>query len=192
MLLNALNFLIKIVILNILISWKKNFLFLFFFLVGWDWVYLVHQPLIGLFYQSWVIDDECGVVGGIMIGRGNRSTRRKPDPVSLYPPQIPHYLTWTRTGSRRGNLATNRLIYGTAIFFVCTETLLPRSNAWTSSYSELYIKYNQQLYFSGAGRKIPELQRWNAKNVISKESALASVKIAVRVVYISSVDCNLW
>jgi hypothetical protein len=26
-------------------------------------------------------DDECGAVGGIRIGRGNRSTRRKPDPV---------------------------------------------------------------------------------------------------------------
>jgi hypothetical protein len=31
------------------------------------------------------------------IGRGNRSTRRKPAPVPLYPPQIPHDLTWDRT-----------------------------------------------------------------------------------------------
>jgi hypothetical protein len=27
--------------------------------------------------------------GGMMIGRGNRSTRRKPDPAPLCPPQIP-------------------------------------------------------------------------------------------------------
>jgi hypothetical protein len=28
--------------------------------------------------------------GGIKIGRGNRSTRRKPAPAPLCPPQIPH------------------------------------------------------------------------------------------------------
>jgi hypothetical protein len=40
---------------------------------------------------------ECGTVGRIRIGRGNRSTRRKPAPVPLSPPQIPHDLTWART-----------------------------------------------------------------------------------------------
>jgi hypothetical protein len=30
-------------------------------------------------------------------GRGNRSTRRKPAPVPLYPLQMPHDLTWDRT-----------------------------------------------------------------------------------------------
>jgi hypothetical protein len=43
-----------------------------------------------------VDDGECGAVGG-MSDRGTRSTRRKPTPVSLWPPQIPHDLTWTRT-----------------------------------------------------------------------------------------------
>jgi hypothetical protein len=33
----------------------------------------------------------------VRIGRGNRSTRRKPAPVPLCPPQIPHDLTWDRT-----------------------------------------------------------------------------------------------
>jgi hypothetical protein len=51
-------------------------------------------------------DDECGAVGGMKIGRGDRSTRRNPAPVSLYPPQITHDLTWARTrvaamGNRR-------------------------------------------------------------------------------------------
>jgi hypothetical protein len=53
-----------------------------------------------------MIDDECGVVGGMRIGRGNRSTRRKSAPVPHCPPQIPHYLSRDRTqagavGSRR-------------------------------------------------------------------------------------------
>jgi hypothetical protein len=37
-------------------------------------------------------DDECGGLGGTL-GRGNRSTRRKPAPVPICPPQIPHDLT---------------------------------------------------------------------------------------------------
>jgi hypothetical protein len=52
------------------------------------------------------VDDECGTVGGMRIGRGNRSTRRKRAPLQLCLPQIPHDLTWDRTrvaavGSRR-------------------------------------------------------------------------------------------
>jgi hypothetical protein len=43
------------------------------------------------------LDDECGAAGGMRIGRGNLSTRRKPVPVPLCPPQIPHDLTWART-----------------------------------------------------------------------------------------------
>jgi hypothetical protein len=34
--------------------------------------------------------DEYGAIGGLRIGRGNRSTRRRTAPVSLCPPQIPH------------------------------------------------------------------------------------------------------
>jgi hypothetical protein len=54
----------------------------------------------GLLYQPRMIDDDdddYGAVGGIRIGRGNRSTRRKPVPVPLYPPQIPHDLTCDQT-----------------------------------------------------------------------------------------------
>jgi hypothetical protein len=60
-------------------------------------------------------DDDCGAVGGMRIGRGNRSTRRKPAPVPLCPLQIPHDLTWARTRAAAvGSRATNRLSYGTA------------------------------------------------------------------------------
>jgi hypothetical protein len=43
--------------------------------------------------------------GRWMIGRGNRSTRRKPAPVQLCPPQIPPDLTRVRT---RGDAVWNR------------------------------------------------------------------------------------
>jgi hypothetical protein len=53
-----------------------------------DCVELVRWPLFGLLYQPRMIDDdECDAVGGI-IGRGNRSTLRKPVIVSLCPPHI--------------------------------------------------------------------------------------------------------
>jgi hypothetical protein len=74
--------------------------------MGWDWVNLVRRPLFGLLYQPRMIDGECGAVGGMIIGRGNLSARKKPSPVPLCPPQIPYDLTWDRTraaavGNRR-------------------------------------------------------------------------------------------
>jgi hypothetical protein len=35
-------------------------------------------------------DYDNGEIGGMMIGRGNRSTRKKPAPVPVCPPQTPH------------------------------------------------------------------------------------------------------
>jgi hypothetical protein len=54
-----------------------------FLVVGWDWVHLARRPLIGLLYQPRMIDDECGAVGEMKIGRGNWSSRSKPAPVAL-------------------------------------------------------------------------------------------------------------
>jgi hypothetical protein len=68
---------------------------------------LVRRPLIGVLYQPRMIDaNKCGAVGGMRIGRGNLTARRKPAPVPLCPPQIPYELIWDRTrtaavGSRR-------------------------------------------------------------------------------------------
>jgi hypothetical protein len=63
----------------------------------------------GLLYQAQMIDEgDCGAIGGIKIGRGNRSTRRKAAPAPLCPPQIPHDQNRARTR------ATNRLSYGAA------------------------------------------------------------------------------
>jgi hypothetical protein len=45
----------------------------------------------GLLYQYRMVGDgDCGEIGGMKIGRRNRSTRRKPAPAPLCPPQIPH------------------------------------------------------------------------------------------------------
>jgi hypothetical protein len=49
-----------------------------------------------------------------MIGRGNRSTRRKPAPVPLCPPQNPYCCPEANPGRRGGKPASNRLSYGTA------------------------------------------------------------------------------
>jgi hypothetical protein len=49
------------------------------------------------FSRLYSVDDrmfnECGVVGGMGVGRGDRTTRRKPVPLPLCPPQIPHDMT---------------------------------------------------------------------------------------------------
>jgi hypothetical protein len=45
-----------------------------------------------------MIDEgDCGAIGGMKIGRGKRSTRRKPAPAPLCPPQIPYDQTRART-----------------------------------------------------------------------------------------------
>jgi hypothetical protein len=70
----------------------------------------------GLLYQPQTIDDnECGAVGGMSIGKGNRSTQRNPAPVPLFPPQFPYDLTSVRTRAAVvGSRETNHLSYGTA------------------------------------------------------------------------------
>jgi hypothetical protein len=70
----------------------------------------------GLLYKPQMIDEgDCGAIGGMKIGRENRSTRRKPAPALLCPPQIPHDQTRNRTPGRRGGKpATNCLSYGAA------------------------------------------------------------------------------
>jgi hypothetical protein len=52
-------------------------------------------------------DDDYGAVGWMTIGRGNRSTWRKPATIPFCPPQIPHELTWDRT--RAAAVGTRRL-----------------------------------------------------------------------------------
>jgi hypothetical protein len=46
-------------------------------------------------------DYDDGEIGGMMIGSGNRCTRRKPAPVPLCPPLIPHALPGREPGPSR-------------------------------------------------------------------------------------------
>jgi hypothetical protein len=52
----------------------------------------------GPLYKLQMIDEgDCGAIGGMKFGRGNRSTRRKPAPAPLCSLQIPHDQTRART-----------------------------------------------------------------------------------------------
>jgi hypothetical protein len=55
-------------------------------------------------------NSEDGEFDGMKMGRGNRSTRRKPATAPFSPPQIP--LDQTRARTRAEKSATNRLSYG--------------------------------------------------------------------------------
>jgi hypothetical protein len=58
-----------------------------------------------------------GAIGGMKFGRGNRSTRRKPTPAPLCPPQNPTWQTQSQTLDHSGGKpATNRLSYGATFF----------------------------------------------------------------------------
>jgi hypothetical protein len=62
----------------------------------------------GLLYQPRMIGDgDCGEIGGMKIGRGNRSFRRNPAPAPLCPPQIPH--DQTRVQTRAAAVGSQRL-----------------------------------------------------------------------------------
>jgi hypothetical protein len=59
-----------------------------------------------------MIDDgDCGAIRGMKIGRGIPSTRRKPAPAPLRPPQIPH----DQTRARNRAAAMENLSYGAAL-----------------------------------------------------------------------------
>jgi hypothetical protein len=80
---------------------------IFLLLVGWDEVPCTAATS-GLFYQPQMIGEgDCGAIGGMKIGKGNRSTRRKPALAPLCPPQIP--LDQTRDRTRAAAVGSQRL-----------------------------------------------------------------------------------
>jgi hypothetical protein len=64
---------------------------------------------VGHFWSIVPAPDDCedGEFGGIKIGRGNRSTRRKPAPAPIYPPQMP--LDQTRAWTQAAAVGSQRL-----------------------------------------------------------------------------------
>jgi hypothetical protein len=80
----------------------------FFSSVGWDLRHQVLRPLLAYCTAPDDIDEgDCGRIGGMKIGRGNRSTRRKPAPAPFCPPQIP--LDQTRAQTRSAAVGSQRL-----------------------------------------------------------------------------------
>jgi hypothetical protein len=92
---------------NVILDSGKNIINFFIILSGVRLSPCGTATSTGLLYQPQMIDDgDCGAIGGMKIGRGNRSTRRKPVPMPLCPLQIPHAQIRARTwvaavGSRR-------------------------------------------------------------------------------------------
>jgi hypothetical protein len=74
---------------------------------------------IGLLYQPKMTDDgDCGAIDGMKIGKGNRSTWRKPAhcaTLSTTNPTRPN--PCSNPGRRGGKPATSRLSYGMALYF---------------------------------------------------------------------------
>jgi hypothetical protein len=91
---------------------------------------------VGLLYQPRMIDDDYGAVGGMTIGRVNRSTRRKPAPVPLCLPQIPHDLTWDRT--RAAAVGSQQL---TAMARPIDKSKITFNNLHFISFYSVYKKY---------------------------------------------------
>jgi hypothetical protein len=65
--------------------------------------------------------NEYDTVGGMRIGRGDRSTRRKPATMALCPPEIPHDVTWDRT---RVAVVGNRQLTTTSFPIHCSLVVL--------------------------------------------------------------------
>jgi hypothetical protein len=93
-------------------------------LLGWSGTEsTITEATTGLLYHLQMMDDDgCGAIGG-MLGRGNQSTRRKPTPGPICPPQIPHNLIrGSNPGCRGGKplncwATTRPLLHLTTIYF---------------------------------------------------------------------------
>jgi hypothetical protein len=99
-----------------------------------------------------------GEIGGMMIGRGNRSTRRKTVPVPLCPPQTPHACPDANPGRRGGKTATNRLSYGTPFFVLFGLNLvgfLPENRERIESLKRIEL----QKYMIGNVQKVTNFNK---------------------------------
>jgi hypothetical protein len=89
----------------------------------------------------------------MMIGKGNRSTWRKPAPMSLYLPQIPHDLT----GREPGKPAANLLSYGTAK----NRCKLSTKHIYLIFSCSLFVKTPKYVYYKTIFREYIVLKETN-------------------------------
>jgi hypothetical protein len=68
-----------------------------------NWVHSALLPPRGRPIVPAAGDYDDGEIGGMMIDRGNRSTRKKPAPVTLCPPQTPHAARMRTRAAAVGN-----------------------------------------------------------------------------------------
>jgi hypothetical protein len=124
--------------------------------VGWDWVLSECRPLTGLLYRARMIG-ECGAVGGMRSGRGNRSTLRKPAQVVLCPPQIPHDLTWARTWAaavRSQRLTFWVIPWSSPLITLVTYKATSDAYAlWRCSHSEQLFEHRAKCNFTHTERQ---------------------------------------
>jgi hypothetical protein len=93
-------------------------------------------------------DYDDGEIGG-MIGRGNRSTRRKPASVSLCPPQIPHADRTRTWAAAVGSQRTNRLSYGSAFPSIMQQLFMLNDNKLNIQVTKISVKMSLKYAVSG-------------------------------------------
>jgi hypothetical protein len=111
---------------------------------------------VGLLYQPQMInDDDYGAIGGMRIGRGNRSTRRKPAPVPLCPPQIPHDLVqraksthWTEDSAEVQRLSGHTGGEEKSLLTILTAFKVPERIIRSQS---LYLVINSKFVLGATG-----------------------------------------
>jgi hypothetical protein len=96
---------------------------IYFILSGGETESLGTAATTGLLCQPrMIVDGDCGEIGGIKIGKGNRSTRRKNCPSAALSTTDPTWLdSGLNPGRRCGEPATNRLSYGAAHYDISCQ-----------------------------------------------------------------------
>jgi hypothetical protein len=166
---------------------------LFFFYYWWGGTKsLGTAATSGLLYKPQMIgEDDCGAIGGIKIGRGNRSTRRKSAPA----PIVHHKSHMTRPGlePRTAAVGSQRLTaWSMARLEVCWKLLFHKNIQYlwrTLDYSE--YKYYDLFFgiileFSWLGLKNP----WNPNQILPVENRtldISNLKDGCCLLH-----CNVW
>jgi hypothetical protein len=131
-----------------------------------------------LFYSFFLSIGDCGAIGGIKIGRGNRNTRRKPTPAPLCPPQIPLDQTrvWTRAAAvesqRLTAWAAHALDRGTTVIGALELQLLLCCGVEELGHSRVILTENSFLKKSRRNR-IGSLSRVCSYSCIPEEDAFS-------------------
>jgi hypothetical protein len=118
-----------------------------------------------------------GAIGGMKFGRGNRSTRRKPTPAPICPPQNPTWQTRSRTPDRSGGKpATNRLSYGATS---CQEYIAKYMSERKTFRTKL-VKGNKSRVFMSNGLKFPHKKVRNILQCRKPKSSIPAILFSVR------------